>query len=375
MQSLKNIWTLTLKEWRSLFGDGVLAVLLILVFTVMVYQTANGGGTDLKNATVGVVDHDQTPLSRSLTEALPHPYFARAETIAPDAVDARMDKGDFVFVLVFPPHFERDVLMGRAPEVQLLVDATAMTQAGIGQGYITQIFQQEIATFLGQKGMAQRIMPSQSVINIAFNPNGESKWFLGAMQVNNMITMLGLVLVGAAVIREREQGTMEHMLVMPVSSTQMVLAKILSNSLVVCAAAALSMHFVVGDIIGAQMQGSTWLYFFGSLVFMFSIASLAVMLATVAPTMPQYSLLMVPMYVVALMFSGASSPRSNMPETAQWVSEYWPTTQFATFAQNVMFRGAGVDIVYPQLLLMAISGVLFMGLALLRFKTMLEKQG
>lgn len=363
-----------LKEWRSLFGDGVLAVLLVVVFTVMVYQTANSGGTDLRNATVGVVDLDRSSLSREIIHALPQPYFAPAQIITREEVDARMDRGDFVFVLLFPPDFERDVLLNRAPEVQLLVDATAMTQAGVGQGYLMQIFQQEILAFLQQKDLMQQVLPTQSVVNIAFNPNGESKWFLGVMEVNNMATMLGLLLVGAAVIRERERGTMAHLLVMPVNATQIVLSKILANILVVCLAATLSMAWVVGGVLGVQIQGSVWLYGFGLWVFLFSVSSLAVMLATVAPTMPQYSLLMIPLYVVALMFSGAASPRSNMPQMAQSLSEYWPTTQFAAFAQNVIFRGASWDLVYPQLLLMSVSGVVFLLLALARFKHMLEKQ-
>lgn len=375
MQGLKNIATLMWKEWRSLFGDAVLAVLLVVVFTAMVYQTATGGGTDLRNATVGVLDLDRSTLSRQIVDALPQPYFAKPQPVTREEADARMDKGDFVFVLEFPPDFERDLLAGRHTEAQLLVDATAMTQAGVGQAYITQIFNQEVQKFLGMEETVKRLLPAKSSLNVIFNPNSESSWFLGAMQVNNMIMLLGLVLVGAAVIREREQGTMEHLLVMPVSSSQIVLAKILANGLVVCAAAALSMKFMVGSVIGADFGGSVWLYFIGTLVFMFSIAALAVMLATLAPTMPQYSLLMVPIYVVALMFSGANSPRSNMPQTAQWISEYWPTTQFATFAQNVLFRGAGVEIVWPQLALMAVSGALFLLLALQRFKKMLEKQG
>lgn len=375
MQGWNNIWTLTLKEWRSLFGDGVLAVLLVVVFTVMVYQTANSGGTDLRHSTVAVVDLDQSTLSREIAHALPQPYFKAAENIRLEDVNPRMDKGDFVFVLTFPPNFERDVLMNRAPEVQLLVDATAMTQAGIGQGYIQQIFQQQINEFLGQKDLAAHILPTKPVVNVVFNPNAQSKWFLGVMEVNNMATMLGLLLVGAAVIRERERGTMEHLLVMPVNATQIVLSKILANILVVCLAATLSMKWVAGGLLNIDIQGSIWLYGFGLLIFLFSISSLAVMLATVAPTMPQYSLLMIPLYVVALMFSGAASPRSNMPAVAQWVSEYWPTTQFAAMSQNVIFRGATLDMVYPQILIMTGTGVLFLLLALGRFKKMLEKQG
>lgn len=375
MQFLKTIWTLTLKEWRSLFGDGIMATLLLVVFTVLVYTAANGVSTDVKNATVGVIDLDQSTLSHRIVDALPPPWFAPPQAVLRENADEKMDKGDLVFLIEFPPNFERDVLAGRAPEVQLLVDATTMTQAGVGQSYITQIFNREINTFLNQDHAIQQIMPVKMQTHTQFNPNGESAWFLGAMEVNNMIMLLGLVLVGAAVIREREHGTIEHLLVMPVSAAQIVLAKILANGLVVCVAATLSVKFVVMGVIGAQMEGSLWLYFWGTVAFMFSISALAVMLATFAPTMPQYSLLMMPLYVVALLFSGANSPRSNMPQAAQMVSEYWTSTQFATFSQNVLFRGAGLDIVYPQLSIMLISGVVFVFLAVLRFKKMLEKQG
>lgn len=111
------------------------------------------------------------------------------------------------------------------------------------------------------------------------------------------------------------------------------------------------------------------------MIFMFSVASLAVMLATLAPTMPQYSLLMMPVYIVALMFSGSTSPRGNMPAVAQSISEYWPTTQFAQYGQAVIFRGAGLDIVYPQLIAMGLVGGVFLIFALIRFRKMLEKQG
>lgn len=374
-QSIKNIGTLTVKEWRSVLGDPVMLVLLVVVFTVMIYNAANSGGAELRHANVGVVDWDQSALSRQLVAALPEPYFAPPIPIQYDEIDEWMDKGKVVFVLSFPPHFERDVLAGRTPEIQLLADATSITQAGIGQGYITQIFQDEMLSFLGQHDVFQQIMPTKTVVHLAFNPNSNNQWFLGAMQVTTMMTLLGLVLVGAAVIRERERGTMAHLLVMPVSSTQIVLAKILANSIVVCVAATLSIKFVVMDVLGAQLLGSLGLFFVGSLVFMFSLASLAVMLATVAPTMPQYSLLMVPLYVVTLMFSGANSPRSNMPQFAQSVSEYWTTTQFAIFSQNVLFRGAGWAMVWEQIMWMALGSVLFLGMALLRFKKMLEKQG
>ena len=375
MRMIRNIATLSMKELRSLFGDSILVVLIVLVFTAMMYSASRGVSTDVRNAPVGVVDLDRSALSYQIVDALQAPYFSRPIMVKREEVDTLMDRGELIFVLEFPPNFQRDVQAGRTPEVQVLVDATTMTQAGVGQSYLAQIFNREIVDFLQQQGLVNQMLPAKPVVNVRFNPNGDSSWYLAVMQVNNMITMITLVLVGAAVIRERERGTIEHLLVMPVGASELVLAKILANGWVICMAAVLSMRFMVQGVLQVPIVGSLWLYALGAFVFMFSVASLAVMLATLAPTMPQYSLLMMPLYVVALMFSGSSSPRNNMPETAQAISEYWPTTQFAEFAQNVLFRGADITMVWQSLAMMAITGAVFLAYALFRFRKMLEKQG
>ena len=375
MRTLKNILSLSAKELRSLFGDTVLVVLIVMMFSTMVYNTATNATSDVRNANIGIVDYDRSPLTRQIVAALLPPQFAKPVYVNPNDTQEMLDKSELTFVLEFPPNFQRDVLAGRAPEAQLLVDATAMTQAGMGSGYITQIFSREIQEFMGVKQQISQAMPVRAAVNLQYNPNNQSSWFMGAAMAGNNIMLITLVLVGAAVIRERERGTMEHSLVMPVTATEIVVAKILANGLVVSAAAVLSMKFVVGSAIGAHLAGSFALYALGVVLFMFSVASLSVMLATLAPTMPQYSLLMVPTYIVFMMFSGSTSPRANMPEMAQRLSEYWPSTQFAHFAQSVLFRGAGLETVGGQLLALSVTGAVFWGLALVRFRKMLEKQG
>ena len=375
MRTLKNILSLSAKELRSLFGDTVLVVLIVMMFSTMVYNTATNATSDVRNANIGIVDYDRSPLTRQIVAALLPPQFSKPVYVNPNDTQDLLDKSQLTFVLEFPPNFQRDVLAGRSPEAQLLVDATAMTQAGMGSGYITQIFSREIQEFMGVSQQIRQAMPARAVVNLQYNPNNQSSWFMGAAMAGNNIMLITLVLVGAAVIRERERGTMEHLLVMPVTATEIVAAKILANGLVVSAAAVLSMKFVVGGAIGAHLAGSLALYAVGVVLFMFSVASLSVMLATLAPTMPQYSLLMVPTYIVFMMFSGSTSPRANMPEMAQRLSEYWPSTQFAHFAQSVMFRGAGLETVWVQLLALSVSGAVFLGLALVRFRKMLEKQG
>ena len=375
MRTLKNILALSGKELRSLFGDTILVIFIVMMFSTMVYNTATNATSDVRNANIGIVDYDRSPLTRQIVAALLPPQFAKPVYINPHDTHELLDKSQLTFVLEFPPNFQRDVLAGRAPEAQLLVDATAMTQAGMGSGYITQIFSREIQEFMGVKQQISQAMPVRAAVNLQYNPNNESSWFMGAAMAGNNIMLITLVLVGAAVIRERERGTMEHLLVMPVTATEIVASKILANGLVVSAAAVLSMKFIVGGAVGAALAGSFALYALGVVLFMFSVASLSVMLATIAPTMPQYSLLMVPTYIVFMMFSGSTSPRANMPEMAQRVSEYWPSTQFAHFAQSVMFRGAGLETVWVQLVALSVAGAVFLGLALVRFRKMLEKQG
>ena len=375
MRSIKNILALSAKELRSLFSDTVLVVLIVFAFTALVHSAATGINNDVNNASVGVIDADQSVLSHRILDALQQPHFQKPVPVQREEVEELLDKGKLMFVLEFPPNFQRDVEMGREPKVQLLTDATNMAQAGLGQSYIGHIFQNELVDFLKQKDLIDEMTPVKSVATLVFNPNATDMWPAAVMEVDNMITMITLVLVGAAVIRERERGTIEHLLVMPVNSAEIVLAKIIANGLVICTIALLSMHFMVGGLLQVPLLGSLALFALGAGLFMFSIASLAVMLATLAPTMPQYSLLMMPVYIIALMFSGSSSPRSNMPETAQWISEYWPTTQFMTLAQNVLLRGAGFDVVWPQMVAMTISGALFLGFALFRFRRMLEQQG
>lgn len=370
MRTLRNILTLMFKEFRSLFTDPVLMVLIVFMFSGSIISSAQIS-TDVKNATVGIIDQDRSVLSMRIRDAVLPPYFKPPVEVKREEVDALMDKNTLIFALEIPPNFERDVQAGRSPTIQLLTDATMMTQAGLGSAYLSQIINREINEFAGRSSVAV-IKP---VINIQFNPNGDSKWFLPLMQEGNNAALLILILVGAAVIRERERGTIEHLLVMPVNSFELMMSKILANSLVITVVELLSVWLIVHGMLGVPINGSLALYALGLSLFLFCIASLGVMLATVAPSMAQFGLLIIPIHMVTLLFSGSTTARSNMPELAQAISEYWPQTQFANFAQNIVFRGASWEIVWPQMLALALVGLAFLGYALLRFRKMLEQQG
>lgn len=145
---IKNVYFLSGKEIRSFFSDYTLLVLVIIMFTVMIYSIAKGITTEVKNATVAILNEDRSPLSYRIQDAMLPPQFKSVVEIQRADIDAAMDSGEFIFVLTIPPHFSADVLAHKQPELQLLVDATAMSQAAVGAGYLSHIIQQQLSEYL-----------------------------------------------------------------------------------------------------------------------------------------------------------------------------------------------------------------------------------
>lgn len=365
---LVNIYRLFVKELRSIRGDPVMLILVVYSFTIAIYTVSTGVSTEAKDLTVGIVDEDHSNLSRQIFNALNPPLFKRVVTMAASDIDAEMDHGRLVFVLEIPPSFQSDILAGRQTAVQLNVDATAMTQAGNGAGYIQNIVAQEVANFVARSEVAQTL-PVNVVIHSKFNPNLTSTWFTSVMQVINSITLLTVILTGAALIREREQGTVEHLLVMPIVPAEIMLAKIFANGLVILIGATLSLVLIVEGLLNVPIAGSPMLFLAGTMLYSFSVATLGIMLGTVAATMGQFGLLAIPVLVIMQLLSGSSTPMESMPVWLQYVMLIVsPTPHFVAFSQAVLYRGAGLQIVWPQLLAVAAIAAVYFTFALGRFR-------
>ena len=364
---LANIFHLGFKELISLRHDLVLMLLIAYAFTIAIVAPAKGVSLELKNASIAVVDEDRSALSRSLIDGLRTPFFQSPKLVSLSQVDSGMNTGNYTFVLDIPPHFQSDLSAGRRPVVQLNVDATAMAQAGNGARYIERMIDQQTRIFLF--GYQQELtLPVTQVTRLAFNPNSESAWFLAVMQIVNMCTLLGILLTGAALIREREHGTIEHLLVMPLTPAEIMLAKVWSNALVILVAATAAMLLVVKGFLGVPIAGSLSLFVLGLAVYLFSLTAIGILLATLARSMPQFGLLSIPVFLVMYMLSGANTPLDAMPEVLQRIMLVSPTTHFVSFSQGVIFRGAGMAQLWPQLLATAVIGTIAFIVALARFR-------
>lgn len=366
-RSLSNIWQLSVKELRSIRADPILVIFIVYAFTFAIYAVTTGAKTEVSNAAVAVVDEDHSELSRRIFSAFLPPYFREAMSV--DAADAMngLDKNEYVFLVEIPPNFEKDVLAGLKPTIQVSADATAMSLAGVGVGYIENIISEEVTSVLSH-GETLTASPIRLVTRTLFNPNAESTWFNSVMEVVNNVTMLAIILAGAALIREREHGTVEHLLVMPVTPAEIMVAKMAANGFVIALAATLSIVFVVHLVLGVPIAGSLALFIFGIAIYQIAVTGLGIMLATFANSMPQFTLLCMPVLIVLQLLSGSTTPMENMPVWLQVVMQFAPSPHFVAFSQAVLYRGAGFEIVEPQLLAMFLIGLVYFAASLLRFR-------
>lgn len=364
---LGNIYRLGIKELWSLARDPVMLLLVGFAFTVSVYTGAAAMPETLSRAPIAIVDEDQSPLSQRIIAAFQAPYFLPPKLISQAEMDERMDAGLDTFALNIPPKFQQDVVAGNHATMQLNIDATRMTQAFTGNGYVQAIVRQEVQEF-ANRYRAQPSLPVELSMRMRFNPTLNKGWFGAIMQVINQITMLSIILTGTALIRERERGTIEHLLAMPVTPLEIMVSKVWSMGLVVLAASIFSLFVVVQGVLAVPVNGSIALFLVGATLHLFATTSMGILMGTFARSMPQFGLLVILVLLPLQMLSGSMTPRESMPEVVQTVMLTAPTTHFVQLAQSVLYRDAGLRIVWPQFVALICIGMVFFYISQSRFR-------
>lgn len=367
IRKLWHIYRLGLKELISFRYDYVLVIMVIYSFTVMVIVPSKGTGVQVRNSSVAYVDEDQSLLSQRIIDSIQQPFFQKPKAIIYHDINQVLDRGEYIFVLHIPSGFQKDLLAGKAPEISIDVDATAIGHAKLGSTYLSKIINQEINTFL--LGSHKPVDPPiQLNTRVMYNPNNENSWFMSIVLLNHMITLLSIILPAAALIKEKERGTVEHLLVMPLVPVEITIAKVWANSFIVLMGVVFALLFSIKWVIGTPIHGSMLLFFLGTIIFLYATTELGVFLATIAKNQPQAGLLSMPIIVPIAMLSGGTSPFESMPRFLQIIMQFAPTTHYMEFCSRVLVRDAGIDVVWPQLLAMAAIGtVLFIG-AMIRFR-------
>jgi ABC-2 type transport system permease protein len=367
MRRPSNILWLGLKELRSLASDPVLVLFILYAFSLSIITQARGVKSEVNNASLAFIDEDESQLSKELIASFFPPQFQLPRLIAPGDATTAMDRGRYMFIVAIPTRFESDLRRGRPTQVQVNVDATAMQQASIGAGYIQSILTDRISSFIHRTD-AKTEEPLRVVIRKEFNPNGEASWFTAIVALINQITTLTVVLTGAALIREREHGTIEHLLTLPLTPFEIAISKVWANGLVILLAVAASMIFVVRSLLDVPIAGSLGLFLFGVVLYLFSATALGLYLGTIARSMAQFALLIILVVIVLQLLSGGNTPVESQPPWMQRLTLLLPSRHFVSFSQAIIFRGAGIETVWPQFLAVSAIGFAFFAFSLRQFR-------
>lgn len=368
---IANIYNLGVKELISLLRDPILIGLILYAFSIAIYAAAMSLPETLHKASISIVDEDRSELSKRIVDAFYLPYFTTPKLTSLDKIDDRMKAGLDTFTLVIPSKFEQDIRAGRHPTIQLNIDATRVSQALSGNEDIQQIILSEVNAFLARHRLKKNLQ-IDIPFRFMFNPNLTQSWFGGVMELISNITFLSVILTGAALIREREHGTVEHLLVMPVTPFEIMSSKIWAMAVVVLFVSFFSLEFVIHFFIGMPIEGSRFLFMIGTLFHLFATTSLGIFLGTFARSMSQFALITCMVLLPMQVLSGSVTPRESMPQLAQDIMLFTPNTHFVMLAQGILYRGAGIDIIWPQFLWLAGIGAFLFLISLTRFRKTLS---
>ncbi|KJV33937.1 ABC transporter [Aquitalea magnusonii] len=363
-----------MKELKQLGRDRVLLAFIVYAFTADIFLAASGVSLSLNHAATLVQDLDRSPQSRELLSRFQQPYFRIDGTVSQDAAAlAALDQGRAMLVLSVPPQFGRDLANGRPTSLAMQVDTTNSVLGFLATSHAQQIVSQyELERAIQRLGMgevATRNLPQvQNDIRVWYNPNQEDSWFMGISEMLNIATVFAVLLPAAAMVREKERGTVEQLIVSPLSPFGILLPKVVSMTGVILCGVALSLFLVLIPVFAIPVKGSLLLFFALSGLYVFTTAGLGLFAATIARNLAQAGMLSILILAPMLFLSGAWTPPEAMPGWLRGLMFASPLHYYLDIAFGILLKGQGLADLQSAILGMGGIGVLVFGAGLLLFR-------
>jgi ABC-2 type transport system permease protein len=353
------------KEMKQVLRDPKSRPIIFVSPVLQMILLGYAATTDVKNISTIVVDHDQTAESRELIDAYASTgYFVITKRTdrAQDVVDA-LANGDVQMGLTIPPGFAADARSGRGAKVQALFDGSDASQATVAQSYSTQIASRFGAKLVGVKMVGGVELRSRAW----FNPSLESKFFNVPAIMGIQILMFCLILTAMAVVREREIGTLDQLLVSPIKPAELMLGKTIPVLLIGL------FHLVIYTCLtvfqfGVPMQGSFLALLLAAVLYILAALALGLLISTVSKTQQEAFMLLILVVLPAVMLSGFISPIESMPKFFQWITVINPIRYFLEIVRGVFLKGIGVSELWPQYVILTVMSVGTLFVATKRFK-------
>lgn len=367
---------MTVKELLQLSRDGFLMFAIAFLFTADIYMTRNVR-LELNRATVAVHDADHSAASRELIYRFRPPHFQ----LGGEILDARegmqlLDRGQALVVLDIPPHFQRDLLNGQPADVQVLVDSSNTVLGSLAAGYSAQIIGRygfEVA--LERMGLSEESLDNAPLLidqhRVWYNPNQNDRWFIPIAELLTIITILAIMLPAAAAVREKERGTIEQLLVSPLTPVQILLPKVLSMTLVILVGTAASLFLILVPIFDVPIKGSLPLFFAVTTLYTVATSGLGLYIATLSRNLAQAAMLAILILMPMVFLSGAWTPPEAMPAGLRQAMVFSPLYYYIELGYGILLKGAGLDVLWDSLLGLSVLGAVIFGFGALRFRRQL----
>jgi ABC-2 type transport system permease protein len=388
-----RLWTLFVKEFHQIRRNRRLVILLIIPPTLNIVLFGLALNPKFENLRLGVVDYSRTPASRELVSAFEEGLVFQTKGYygSSDELGQAISRGDLDAGMVVPDDFAEKRARRETVEVQLLVDAVNANTATIAGGYAARIIaglNQKIALSQpprqqpsGDMSNAPGVSLTANVpavirasvtprLTLLYNPGLKSAWFITTGMIGLLLVLQGSVVSSASLVREKEIGTIEQLLMTPAGSSEIIIAKVLPIFLLLAVDIGLAL-FVARLAFGVPLRGSLLLFFFSASLCVLCGIGLGMMIATFTRTQQQAQLMGFFTNPPLAILSGATTPIEAMPTWLQPITAINPVKHFAIISRGILLKGSGVDVLYPQLLALAAIALVMVSVSAWRFRKQL----
>jgi ABC-2 type transport system permease protein len=370
---MRPILVLIRKEFQQILRDRAMLAIIFIAPVLQLVILAHSINTDVRHLKLTILDQDRSSLSRQMAAALQYSgYFDLASTpLSLHAAENQIQNGQASLALVIPQHFNRDLTLGRSPSVQLLVDGQNSNNASIGMGYVTAILQMVSRDIMVERlAVSGRSLPLHLVeaqTRIFYNPNLESIFYMIPGIVTVLLTITTMMLTSMGLVREKEVGTFEQLIVTPIRPGQLLIGKLIPFAVLGFLELALVLGFSI-VLFDMPVVGNLLLIVLAVALFLLNTLGSGLFISTISSTQQQAMFVAWFFMIFGLLMSGFFYPVENMPDWAQALTLGNPLRYSVSILRAVLLKGSGFTDLLRDYLSLAALGIIILGATVVRFR-------
>jgi ABC-2 type transport system permease protein len=374
---MRQVLYLIQKEFRQIFRENAMIGIIFIAPLLQILVIGHAISTDVTNVNVLFHDADRSSTSRQLIDAFRDTKYFNVIGYENDygKLSSYLDRGEASIIVVVPEHFQRDIVRGSRPSVQVLVDALDGNSAGIAMSYVQSIVQKLQADIVvrepqlaGKLAGTWRVNPEP---RFWYNPNLVSRVYIVPGIVAMILVIITLFLTSMAIVREKEIGTLEQLMVTPIRAWQLIAGKIIPFAILGIIEIVAAITFV-WLVFGIGVAGSIPLLFGESCLFILTTLGLGILISTISETQQQSLFVAWFFMIFSILLSGFFIPIANMPDAIQLLTRLNPVRYYLVVMREIYLKGTPLSELWPETLAMMGFGVLLFSMAVLRFRRRLQ---